>query len=51
MIAKVPWSMTTAVRLEMETSAVTKMVLANHEVSKFIVFNIAPNLLYNFLFF
>ena len=44
MIAKVLWSMTTAVRLEMETSAVTKMVLANHEVSKFGAFNIAPNL-------
>ena len=42
--AKVLWSMTTAVRLEMETSAVTTMVLANHEVSKFTVFNIAPNL-------
>ena len=54
--AKVLWSMTTAVRLEMETSAVTTMVLANQEVSKFTVFNIAPNLLhsqfiiYNFLF-
>ena len=43
-IAKVLWSMTTAVRLEMETSAVTTMVLANQEVSKFTVFNIAPNL-------
>ena len=41
MIAKVLWSMITAVRLEMETSVVTKMVLV-HEVSKFTVFNIAP---------
>ena len=32
--AKVLWSMTTAVRLEMETSAVTKMVLANFEIIK-----------------
>ena len=35
MIAKVPWSMTTAVRLEMETSAAIKRVLGNFEYDKF----------------
>ena len=34
MIAKVLWSMITAVRLEMETSAVTKIVLVNFEINK-----------------
>ena len=54
-IAKVLWSMITAVRLGMETSAVTTMVLANWLVNmiatKFRDLLFIKFMIYNFLFF